>query len=131
MKKIISELENMPNFRMIGGVSTDVIKASERELGLIFSNEYRLYLEKYGVVSFSGHEITGICNSPRLNVVTVTKEEHVYNPEVPADLYAVERADIDDVVYWQSASGEIYQSLPGAKTIKIADSLMEYLLSDV
>ena len=127
MKIAIEKIESMPNFRMIGGTTIDKITAAENLLRVKFAIDYRAYLEKFGAASFFGHEMTGICDSKRLNVVDVTKEEREYNPDVPNNLYVVEQANIDGIVIWQSAKGEVYQSIPGHQIIKIADSLVEYI----
>lgn len=74
-----------------------------------------------------GHELTGVCDIPRLNVVNVTVEAREYNPLVPLEWYVVEEAHIDGIMIWQSQTGEIYQSQPGVTPEKIADSLADYL----
>lgn len=127
MKEFITKLKNTPNFRMIGKVTKDRIEESQKELGVKFSSDYYTYLQNYGCASFYGHELTGICNFPRLNVVDVTIEERASNSQVPQNLYVVEEANIDGMVIWQSASGEIYQSLPGKELKKIANSLSDYI----
>ena len=60
-------------------------------------------------------------------MVQVTLEERANLPDVPADWYVVEQANIDGIVIWQAVSGEIYQTQPGAQPVKIADSLTEYI----
>ena len=127
MKDIIFQIKEKPGLRMTAGVSNEKIKEAEIELNANFSNDYRSYLLEFGVASFNGHELTGICNFPRLNVVNVTKEEREYFPNGTDNLYVVERANIDGIVIWQSSSGEIYQSIPNHKLTKIAASLKEYI----
>lgn len=123
MKDIVMILQEQNFFRAIGPVTADQIKEAEQELGLKFSNEYREYLKNLGVVTFEGHEFTGICSFKRLNVVDVTKEEREYHPEIPSDWYVVEQLNIDGMVIWQTQDGSIY--LNGSK--KVADSLAEYV----
>ncbi len=127
MKDFISKLKNAPNFRMIGEMTKGRIDESQKELGVNFSKDYYTYLQNCGCASFNGHELTGICNIPRLNVVDVTIGEMSSNPQISQNLYFVEQANIDGMVIWQSASGEIYQSLPGKELIKIANSLSDYI----
>ena len=91
-----------------------------------FAKEYADYLQKYGVASFFGHELTGICSSNRLNVVDVTIEERQYTQGISQQLYVVEVTNFDDVVVWQDATGVIYRTAPGEKTEKVAASLAEY-----
>ena len=106
----------------------DLIIIAETKLNLKFSKEYNNYLRKYGAVILDNHEITGICDIPRLNVINVTKEERKYNPFVPDDWYVIEQANIDGIVIWQNQVGEIYQTFPNGTIIKIADSLCDYIL---
>lgn len=127
MKGIVSKIKGMPGFRMISGVSEEKIDEAEKELGVRFAGEYRDYLSEFGVATFEGHEFTGICNSKRLNVVDVTKEERNLNPDIPEELYVVERSNIDNAIIWQSPSGEIYQSIPNQKTMIISESLQDYI----
>ena len=88
-------------------------------------------MQKYGVASFFGHELTGICTAARLNVVDVTIEERQYNQEAPQQLYVVEETNFDDVVVWQDATGAVYKTTPGEKAEKVAASLAEYYSGEV
>lgn len=100
---------------------------TETTLGVMFTEEYREYILVFGVASANGHELTGLCRSPRLNVVEVTMAERKNNANVPNDWYVVEQANIDDIVIWQASSGEIYQTAPGVQSCKLCDSLSEYV----
>ena len=90
MSDFISILEQKKAFHSLKGVTSEAIKDAEEKLGLKFANEYVDYLKEYGVASFFGHELTGICSSARLNVVDVTIEERNYNQGIPSQLYVVE-----------------------------------------
>lgn len=127
MSDIVEILKGKPNFHSLSGASDELIEEAEEKLKLKFACEYRQYLAAFGAVSANGHEFTGICEAPRLNVVDVTSFERTINSEVPMNLYVIEQANIDDIVIWQSASGEVYQSMPGAPMIKLCDSISEYI----
>ena len=127
MKDLVSIIKNKFDYRMLGGVTEKQIDDAEKQLGVKFSKEYRSYLNEFGAATFGSHEFTGICSSKRLNVVDVTEEERVLHPEIPNDFYVIERLDIDDVIIWQSSSGEVYQSLPNLVYSKVSDSLQNYL----
>lgn len=127
MSKIADYLRAKNGFTCLGAVSKEAIDAAEQELHLAFANDYRDYVCDCGVVSYDGHELTGVCSSPRLNVVDVTIKERVNNPLVQAHMYVVEQTHYDNVVIWQSSIGEIYQSQHGKEPIQIAGSLAEYL----
>ena len=127
MARFYLVLKSKPDFFSITGASANQVSQAETVLNLHFSPEYREYLSAYGVASADGHEFTGICASPRLNVVNVTQEERAAVPDIPADWYVVEQAHIDGIVIWQSATGEIYQSQPGAKPFRLCASLAAYI----
>ena len=122
-------LKVAPNFRALGSVDCNAVDNSELQLSVIFANEYRDYLIEFGVVSVNGHELTGICKSERLHVVDVTTVEKGKNPTVDKSWYVVERTNIDGIVVWQTPNGEIFQTSPTTHPIKIADSLVDYLLN--
>ena len=127
MSDIITKLRAKPFFYSLGCVSEVQIVTAEQQLGLKFSGEYREYIAEFGIVSFEGHEFTGICSSPRLNVVDVTLTERNRNPTVQEDWYVVEQANIDSIVIWQSSTGEVYQTMPGVAPVKLCSSLVEYI----
>ena len=124
---LFARLANKPFFTSWGPVSPAAISAAESTLGLTFAEDYREYVGVCGVASFDGHELTGICPFPRLDVVEVTQEERRFNPGIPNGLYVVEQAHIDGIVAWQSASGEVYRTSPGTGPFKLCDSLSEYI----
>ncbi len=127
MADIVNRLKTMPDFFSSSGASQEEIARAEKGLGLKFVPEYRLYVVAFGYASANGHELTGVCNFPRLSVVDVTLSERAANPAVPLDWYVIEQAHIDGIVVWQSSAGEIYQTMPGAAPIKLCESLCAYL----
>jgi hypothetical protein len=126
VKDILNLIKNKSKFYSIGNISEENIKEAELILNIRFASDYRMIIKEYGAVTFSGHELTGICNSKRLNVVDVTKEERKYN-KVPEDWYVIEQANIDDIVIWQDTNGVVYQTMPNKKPIKLCNSLLEYI----
>ena len=127
MDNIVKAMQEKHGFVALKGASAEQIANAEAALGVKFSEEYRKYVSAFGIASFAAHELTGICTSPRLNVVDVTIEERSTNPELPTDWYVLEQMNIDDVTIWQSSTGEVFQTIPGAKSIKLCGSLSEYL----
>ena len=114
MNDIIKTLKNTPDF--IGGTGrTDTeIESAQEKLGLKFADDYKTYLRKIGLACFDGHELTGICEDPRLNVVDVTINNQEDNPK-KSSCYVIEEANIDGIVIWQDASGLIYMTEPNVK----------------
>lgn len=127
MKNIVTIMQGMPGFCALSGASVEEIARAEEELGVLFANDYRSYVETLGVASFEGHELTGVCKPKRLHVVEVTKEERAQNESISTDWYVLEQTHIDGIVVWQSSDGSIYQSIPGGGSKKIYDSLEAYI----
>lgn len=129
MNTISDVIKNKPNLYFGKGVTEGEIDSAERDLNLSFSKEYKMYLLQYGLISYDNHELTGLCNSHRLNVVCVTKEERKIYPQIQSDMYVIEQTNIDGIVIWQSSNGDIFQTAPNTMLMKIADSLAEYIQS--
>ena len=127
MDNFVLAMKHRDDLFFLKGASEEQIESAEMKLELKFSDEYRFYLLAFGVASANGHDFTGICNSPRLNVVDVTLEERKYNPDVPPDYYVVEQANIDGIILWQSQSGKIYQTYPNQPPVQLCNSLFELL----
>lgn len=129
MKNIFDLLQSKALFRSFKGASNEDIKKAEESLNVSFSKEYKLYLSKCGFATYEGHELTGICKAKRLNVVDVTINERKLSPDIQENWYVIEQLNIDGIVIWQSETGEIYQTSPEKKPLKIYDSLAEYISS--
>lgn len=127
MKDIIDIINEKEVISAPKGVTYKEINNAESELSLSFSEEYKRYVSIKGFIIYDGHELTGICDSKRLNVVDVTKTEKAITPTIPNDWYVVEQLNIDGIVIWQSTAGEVYQTAPNKEPIKICNSLAEYI----
>lgn len=126
MSNIVAALRSFPDFIGGKGCNENAIASAEQALGLSFAVDYQEYLSAFGLASFDGHELTGICKSPRLDVVKVTLDEQKHSPDA-SGWYVVEQANIDDIVIWQSPVGAIYQTVYGLSPRKLCDSLVAYV----
>ncbi len=126
MSDIINFIQNQPDLFFLKGATDEEILQAEKSLGLEFDAEFRKYISVYGVASFNGHELTGICKSRRLNVVDATIEAKEKNTHIPNNFYVVEKLGIDGAIVWQSTDGCLYQTTFYSEPIKIARSLIEY-----
>ena len=126
MSDIINFIQNQPDLFFLKGATDEEILQAEKSLGLEFYAEFRKYISVYGVASFNGHELTGICKSRRLNVVNATIEAKEKNTHIPNNFYVVEKFGIDGAIVWQSTDGCLYQTTFYSEPIKIARSLIEY-----
>ena len=107
MTSIIETIKNLRGLLSSTGVSEEEINTAENTVHLTFSDEYRCYLKEFGIIAFSGRELTGLCQSPRTNVVSVTVENKNQNKEIPNDWYVIEESNIDGLVTWQSGNGKV------------------------
>ncbi len=129
MATIIETLEAQKRLFTSEGVSENLIKEAELMLKLEFSEEYKEYVRRFGIAAYRGHELTGITKSPRLHVVAVTLAERERDPEIPSDLYVIERTNVEEVVIWQKTTGEIFFSGPNQPLEQFCDSLNDYIQS--
>ena len=127
MKKVLDILKDKNVVIGSKGASNAAITEAETELSVLFDKEYKDYLSSVGFAIYDGHELTGICKAKRLNVVDVTIRNRAIFNDVPDDWYVIEEAHIDGIVIWQDADGKVYQTAPGADSLKIADSLVDYI----
>lgn len=127
MKEQIQAMKQLTWFTALKGAQEEQIATAEKELSLCFADDYRGYLQEYGLASANGHELTGICPSDRLNVVTVTKAARGQPHAAQSGWYVIEQANIDGIMIWQDAEGKVYQTQPGAQPVRITESLLEYL----
>lgn len=124
--KLFKVMESMVDAITGKGVDKNAIEAAEGALGVSFSQEYRAYLERYGIAAVNGHELTGICKSDRTNVVSVTQGAKLVC-SAEDDWYVIEQTNIDGVVIWQASDGVVYQTVPNTKAKKLCESLAEYI----
>ena len=127
MKKISESEDFFPQ----KPVADDVIKQTEQKLKLVFADDYKAFLHQYGAALLGDKEINGICDAVRLSVVEATERARSFFPEFPEDAYVIEELHIDHIITIQKADGIVYSYGPADKAMKIADSLGEYLLTNI
>lgn len=128
MMRLLEIIENSEKVFTYASMSYEKIQQAEKELKVSFSEEYKEYLAEYGVAIFNGHELTGLCDGKRLDVVRITCKEREISEFVPSDWYVVENLDIDGIVIWQNQIGEVFQTSPMRDSKKIANSIAEYVM---
>lgn len=126
---IIELIKEKTDLIIYSPATVECINEAEKKLQVTFSKEYVDYVTTFGMAIFGGHELTGICDGKRLDVVRNTVEQRRLNPFVPSNWYVIECLDIDGVVTWQNEAGEIYQTLPSGNMFLIGGSIVEYLES--
>ncbi|GHU30212.1 hypothetical protein FACS1894172_02990 [Spirochaetia bacterium] len=128
MSDIIGTISGLKGLVSLNGVSKDAISSAEQALSLSFAQDFKTYLEKYGVISARHIELTGITDSKRLNVVDVTLAIRKNN-QFSQDLYVIEDTGIEGIFILQNASGQIFELQNQNQIKKTNDSLSDYLLS--
>ena len=131
MREVIEVIRKQKDVIVKTGVSLDAIQQAEDKLGLEFSSEYKEYLSEFGLAMFGQHELTGLSNAKRLDVVSITEKQRELLPQLKNDMYIIEEANIDGVVYAQEKTGRIYQLMPGQETIIVSASLVDYIKSTI
>ena len=127
MYDVIEFLQSKGELLTGKAVPKEAVEKIEEQLGVSFANDYKKIVSTYGFVCVDGHEITGITNAKRLNVYEVTIKERENVACDMSGMYVIEQTHIDDIVIWQSASGEVYQTIFGENPEKIADCIMDYI----
>ena len=129
MSTVVEALRRKKDILYEKGATEEDIRTAELNLGLLFSADYKEYLQHYGSVSCGGHELTGITTDNNLDVVLVTKRNLKKNPSVTMPLYVIEETHMDGIVVWQASTGEVFQTGYMDSPLKIYDSLVEYVSS--
>ena len=89
MVNIVDVLKGMPDYIGANGRSEEEILHAEKALGISFAEDYREYLAKIGLACFDGHELTGLTNTARLDVVSLTKEKREQFGDFVSSRYVV------------------------------------------
>lgn len=127
MNSLVDQINSLPEKYVLTPTTLEKIAAAEQALDLSFAADYKACLLAFGAFSFDAHEITGICESERLNVVMVTNHYREASPALPRDLYVIEDLAIDNVIVVQKKDGTVYTYGPDNKLVKTASSLQDYL----
>ena len=130
MAQIDKELKKLADFHGMDGAETSEIKDAEKQLDTNFAADFSAYLQAFALASANGHELTGLCKSGRLNVVKVTETERERHKDIDPSWYVIERIGIDGALAWQAPDGSIYETTPHSDSVKLCDSLLEYVASD-
>lgn len=127
MSKLLETMQAKENYHGFVAATKEQIDEAQEKLGLTFASDYREYLSSAGVASFGGHELTGVCPSKRLDVVSVTKNNRKITCGINAAWYVLEELNIDQVTIWQDADSSIYCVAPHGKPVRIAKNIIEYI----
>lgn len=124
---IVETIKRLKNAMFLSPASNAEVEQAEKTLQLKFAQEYKEYVLNFGVATAQGVELTGITNSPRLSVVSVTERERSLSG-IPQNMYVVNCSDVENSVILQDETGTIYEFRQKSLT-RIFSSLSEYISS--
>lgn len=130
MSDLTAQIKDAENFVSLQPADSAGILAAEARLGLLFAPDYKEYLLAFGAATFSGKELSGICKSERLSVVSLTERARRIYPRFPENAYVIENLGFDLIFIVQDASGRVYSYGPADAGELIAGSLEEYLFPE-
>lgn len=127
MSGLTTQIKDASNFISLQPADSSAVQAAETQLGLRFAEDYKEYLMAFGAASFDGRELTGVCKSERLSVVSSTERAREFYPHFPHKAYVVEDLGFDHVLIVQDYSGKVYSYGPSDTGKLIAESMHDYL----
>ena len=128
MAEFSESISSLPFFHASSnGVTIQEISDAEARLGVSFSEDYAEYVSAFGYAAVNGHELTGICEHPRLNVVSVTEAERGCGHGEMPNWYVVERLGVDGLLAWQDEKGVVYLTAQWRNPEPAAGSLLEFV----
>lgn len=130
MSTLITLMEESTDFYAFGPVDDRQIMDAENTLKVKFSNDYKEYVRSFGAATVNHIELTGICKSERLNVVSVTQHARSCYKNFPQDAYVIEDLLIDHVFIIQNESGNVFCYGPSDDGKKVSASLVSYLFPE-
>ena len=126
MKGLVEKIKKIDKLYHATGCTTSQLKEAQKELGLVFPEEFIDYVKAYGAISFYGTEWTGLNLDDYLNVVEVTKQERKFNSMFPAGCFVLENQAIDGLITAVDEQGRVF-SIQYEKKAPLCNSLSEYL----
>lgn len=127
ISNVINVIRNKAHYSALSGATDEEIEKAQTILNTSFAEDYKDYIREFGIVSYQGHELTGICGFERLNVVDVTLAKRRNNPKVPQNYYVIEQTNMDGAIIWQDSTGVIYRAFHDEEPERLCGSLMEYV----
>lgn len=126
MKSIIDKMREIQNLSSIEGCTIKQVRDAQKELGIVFPEEYVDYVRAFGCIDFGSTEWTGLNIKGRLNTVDATKKEQSVNSSFPQGFFVLEDLGIDARKIIVNEEGKVYL-LQYEKMKYICDSISEYL----
>lgn len=126
MENIVDKINKIEKLYHAKGCTTKQLKEAQKELGIVFPEEFVDYARAFGAISFYGTEWTGLNVDSYLNVVNATKEERKINADFPAGCFVLENLAIDGLITVVDEEGRVYSVQYDKKTL-LCNTMSEYL----
>lgn len=126
MEKIVDKINKIEKLYHVKGCTTKQLKEAQKELGIIFPEEFVDYVRSFGAISFYGTEWTGLNVDSYLNVVNATKKERKINADFPTGCFVLENLAIDGLITVVDEEGRVYSVQYNKKTL-LCNTISEYL----
>lgn len=126
MENIVDKINKVEKLYHAKGCTTKQLKEAQKELGMVFPEEFVDYAKTFGAISFYGTEWTGLNVDSYLNVVNATKMERKINPDFPTGCFVLENLAIDGLITVVDEKGRVYSVQYDKKTL-LCNSISEYL----
>lgn len=127
MSELIQKIKEANDLYHLNPADGKMVFDAEKAMGGFFASDYKEYLLYFGVASFNGKELTGICDSERLNVIGTTERTRKKYPSFPQDAYVIEETLCDGIVIAQKTDGSVWAWGPNDWGTLIAKDLFDYL----
>ena len=126
MASIIEKIKTIPDLGRSKGCSFEQIKEAQKELDMVFPDEFIDYVKAFGCIDFGATEWTGLNIKGYLNTVTATKQEKAVNASFPQSHFVLEDLNIDAKKVIVDEDGKVY-ILQYEKVTPLCNSISEYL----
>jgi hypothetical protein len=103
------------------------IENAETQLGFTFPDVYKNFLINFGALSFSNHNIFGICENNKLNTVHITLDERKHTSSFPADSLVLDYTGKLHNMILLNSEEKVLAFTYGKKPVEVCNSLQEYL----
>lgn len=126
MADIVKKMKSIEDLYGIKGCSIAQIKEAQKQLDLVFPEEYVDYVREFGCIDFGATEWTGLNIKGRLNTVDATKKEQSVNAAFPKGYFVLEDLNIDAKKVIVNEDGKVF-CLQHDKVKYLCESISEYL----
>lgn len=126
-ENIFDVISDLKCVRFLSPACESDISNAEKKMGIRFAEEYKKYTMVYGAIYNKEFEITGVCDSPKMDVMAVTLHKRLKDPNFPGDMYVVEDTGAEDLLVLQNQEGKIFSYIPELPPQQMFDSMAEFL----